>query len=66
MAELKPIDHIDGMKWCLVIIERQREKYKKMGYADHDLPIEKVLIDIENEIGTCAFKDWNYRRTTND
>jgi hypothetical protein len=55
-------DNIDGMKHCLKLIDELRHKYKAMGLDSNDLTLEKVLNDIENEIGIRAFSDWRYRK----
>ena len=56
------MDHLDGMKYCLELIENIRNHYNACGYKNHDLPMEKVMADIENEIGIRAFRDWKFKR----
>lgn len=53
--------HIDGMKYCLELIEELKKSYAACNYKNNDLPIEKVIADIENEIGCRAYRDWEYR-----
>jgi hypothetical protein len=54
-------DHIDGMRYCLKLIEELREKYAALGWHTDMLSIERVLCDVENEIGVRAYKDWKYK-----
>ena len=54
--------HIEGMKYALKLIEELQIKYAACGYEKHDLPIEKVFSDIQNEIGMIAFKDWRIKK----
>ena len=55
---MNKLNHIDGMRYCLKLIEELREKYAALGFEGRDVPIERVLADVENEIGYRAFKDW--------
>ena len=55
------MDHIDGMKYSLKLIESLRDKYESIGFKDHDLSIDRVLKDVENEIGICCIKDWRLK-----
>lgn len=50
--------HIDGMRFCLDLIQQLKEKYAALGYAGYQLPIERVLADVENEIGYRAYPNW--------
>lgn len=54
----KEKDHIDGMKLCLHMIEELRAKYRALGFGNNDLPIERVLNNVENEIGVRAYREW--------
>lgn len=50
--------NIEGLRFCLKIIQELRDKYTALGFNEFDLPIKRFLADIENEIGYKAFKDW--------
>lgn len=54
-------DHIYGMKKCLELIQELREKYSALGFIADSLSIERVLCDVENEIGVRAYKDWKMK-----
>lgn len=54
-------DHVEGLKFCLKLIQKLKEKYATLGYSDNELSIERVLKDIENEIGYRAYRDWRRR-----
>lgn len=52
-------DNLDGMKFCLELIQALRLKYYGLGYTE--LEFERVLHDIENEIGVRAYQDWGMK-----
>ena len=54
-------DFIESLKYCLELIEKKRQFYAALGYTGNELTIEKVLNDIENEIGCRAFKEWRWK-----
>lgn len=58
---MKKLNHLDGMKFCLDLIDNLKDKYKIAGYNPYDLSFEKVLNDIASEIGTRCYKDWPKR-----
>ena len=53
--------HLEGMKYCLELIDKLKCKYISCGYLDHDLPIDKVIDHISNEIGARCYRDWPRR-----
>lgn len=57
------LTNIDGMKFCLALINELRQYYKGMNYSENELTIEQVLSDIENEIGIRAYRDWRPSRS---
>lgn len=55
------MNNINGMKHCLKLIEELRNKYNAQGFEGHDLSIDRVLKDVENEIGVKVYKKWEFR-----
>ena len=51
-------DHLEGMKYCLKLIEELRKEYESLGFTHDMLSIDRVLSDVENKIGERAIKDW--------
>lgn len=51
-------NHLDGMRWCLELIQELREEYARLGLISGSLSIERVLCDVENVIGERCIKDW--------
>jgi hypothetical protein len=58
---MEKLTHIDGMRFCLDLIQELKEKYLALGYSGYQLPIERVLADVENEIGYRAYREWRPR-----
>ena len=59
-AELKS-DHIKGMKYCLKLIQQLRKEYAELGYRLEMVSIERILCDVENEIGMRVYRDWKIK-----
>ncbi len=56
-----PGSSLDGLRYCLTLISNVKQRYSAQGYTQYDLPLEKVIADIENEIGIRGFKEWRPR-----